>query len=1005
MEYISIIISEEEAVSILEDEYGIKGDVDRLPGEIDFNFKVTTKKELYILKISRPDFDLEYIDYQNSTLNHLAKKNFGAPVTIPALDSDSFVLIKDSEGRERVVRLLSWISGRMWSSVNPISVNLLENLGNKAGQLTNSLMDFDHHLAHRQFEWDIAEAGWTLDYLDLFDTDQKKVISYFQDKFISHTTEYNKLRKSIVHNDVNDNNVVVSNELISPEVLAIIDFGDAIYTQTINDLAIAIAYAVMGKPDVIGAAMSIVKGYNEAFSITEDELNVLYSLVAMRLVISVTKSVINKQKEPDNKYLLVSEAQAWEVLVKWKVEDENFATYCFRHACGFISHPNYKLFLQWAKNKSFNLKGLFPETKNTSVKVVDMSVGSPWLGHETEYNDNDLMDFKLNCLALNNPDCIIAGGYLEPRPIYTTDVYKAQSNNGNIFRTVHLGIDFWLPALTPVHSLFDATVQIAINDAGDKEYGGLLVLKHVVKELTFYTLYGHQSVSSISKWKKGDKIRKGEKISELGFPQENGNWASHLHFQVMLDMLGNEHEFPGVTYPDQIDIWERICPDPNLLFKLESLEPAINTSDKSLMDYRKKHLGSSLSLSYDVPINVVRGSYSYLFDNMGRKFLDTVNNVAHVGHEHPRTLSVAKNQISLLNTNTRYLHKNINEFAEELLKTMPESLSVVHFVNSGSEANELALRMAKAKTDKKDIIALEVGYHGNTQGCIDISSYKFDGKGGSGAPEHTHIVPLPDTFRGMYRDDNAANKYASHIQDSINHIKDKDRGLAAFICESIVSCGGQIELPDGYLAKAYEFVREAGGVCIADEVQVGVGRVGHHWWGFQLHNVVPDIVTIGKPIGNGHPLAAVVCTREIADAFANGMEYFNTFGGNPVSCAIGTEVLRIVADEGLKDNALEVGEFLKKELRALALKYPIIGDVRGQGLFLGFELVDENMIPMIEKTSYLANRMKELGILMSVDGKDNNVIKIKPPIVFSQKNAVELITRLECIFGEDYMTN
>ena len=759
----------------------------------------------------------------------------------------------------------------------------------------------------------------------------------------------------------------------------------------------------MGKPDVIGAAMSIIKGYNNKFSITEDELNVLYSLVSMRLVISVTKSAINKQKEPDNRYLLISEAAAWDVLEKWKSVNENFATYCFRHACGFDSHPDYDSFSQWSKKQSVNLIDLFPTTKQSNVKVVDMSVGSSWLGHETEYNDNDLMEFKLNRLALNNPDCIVAGGYLEPRPIYTTDAFKSQSNNGNVHRTVHLGIDLWLPALTPVHSLFDATVEIALNAIGNKDYGGLLILKHDFEGLTFFTLYGHQSSSSVAIWKKGDKIKKGEKISELGIPEENGNWASHLHFQIMLDMLGNEHDFPGVTYPDQMDVWKCICPDPNLLFKIESLETRLKTSGDSLLDYRKKHLGSSMSLSYDEPINVVRGSHSYLLDNMGQKYLDTVNNVAHVGHEHPRILAVAKDHISLLNTNTRYLHENINEFAKELLKTMPGSLSVVHFVNSGSEANELALRMAKAKTGNKDIIALEIGYHGNTQGCIDVSSYKFDGKGGSGAPEHTHIVPLPDTFRGMYTGSDAADKYANHIQNSISNIKEKDRGLAAFICESIVSCGGQIELPEGYLSKAYELVKEAGGVCIADEVQVGCGRVGHHWWGFQLHDVVPDIVTIGKPIGNGHPLAAVVCTREIADAFANGMEYFNTFGGNPVSCAIGAEVLKIVADEGLIENALIVGEFLKKELNTLATKHPIIGDVRGQGLFLGFELVDDNMVPLTKKTSYLANRMKENGILMSVDGKDNNVIKIKPPMVFSQENATELITTLDSVFSEDYM--
>ena len=357
----------------------------------------------------------------------------------------------------------------------------------------------------------------------------------------------------------------------------------------------------------------------------------------------------------------------------------------------------------------------------------------------------------------------------------------------------------------------------------------------------------------------------------------------------------------------------------------------------------------------------------------------------------------------VLNTNTRYLHENINDLAKELLQTMPEELCVVHFVNSGSEANELAIRMVKATTGNEDIIVSEMGYHGNSNYCVDISSYKFDGKGGTGAPEHTHVIPLPDIFRGKYRGEGAAEKYAKEVNKQIRNIQVKNRNIGAFIIEPIISCGGQIELPEGFLKKSYEYVREAGGLCISDEVQVGCGRLGKTFWGFQLHDVIPDIVTIGKPLGNGHPLAAVVCTREVADKFANGMEYFNTFGGNPVSCAIGVEVLKTIKKEKLQKNALQIGAYLKEELELLALEYPIIGDVRGQGLFLGFELVNNEMQPLGEKTNYLVNRMKDYGILMSSDGPDNNVLKIKPPLVFSKKNAEVLILTLKKVFSEDFM--
>ena len=328
---------------------------------------------------------------------------------------------------------------------------------------------------------------------------------------------------------------------------------------------------------------------------------------------------------------------------------------------------------------------------------------------------------------------------------------------------------------------------------------------------------------------------------------------------------------------------------------------------------------------------------------------------------------------------------------------------MVHFVNSGSEANELAIRMARAFTGQKDMIAVEVGYHGNTSGCIDVSSYKFDVKGGSGAPEHTHIVPIPDSYRGIYQGANTGAQYAKHIRKQIDHIQSYGRKPAGFICESVLSCGGQIELPDGYLKAAYKYVRDVGGVCIADEVQVGCGRLGTVFWGFQVHNVVPDIVTIGKPIGNGHPLAAVVCTLKVAEAFAKGMEYFNTFGGNPVSCTIGTEVLKIIKDENLQENAKSVGRFLKTGLKKMMDQIPIIGDIRGQGLFLGIELTDNSKNPLAEKARYLSNRMKDLGILLSTDGKDENVIKIKPPLVFSLENAEELLSGLSTVFNEDFM--
>lgn len=1006
MEYSKIKIELQQAEDILFKLYNIRGVASVLPGEVDFNFRIKVNNQAcYILKISRPNEYLDILDFQQKILLHIEKSNkkIIAPKVIKDVNGNIISELKDNYGNIRKVRLLTWVSGRIWSSVNPQLNDLRYSLGTHCGLLTKALEKFDHPQAHRDFEWDIAQSLWTKAHVHLFEDEELKIITAFQNKFEEVKTAYDTLRKAIVHNDANDNNIIVSSALINPKVKAVIDFGDAIHTQIINDVAIACAYAIMNHNDVLEAALPIVKGYHATFPLEEKELEHLYNAIAMRLVISVTKSALNKIKEPDNEYLLISEKPAWEVLKKWYVIDEDFALYSFRNACDFSAHPNQQKFESWAKIQHFSLQGLFPTIHKTEAHHLDLSVSSTWIGHQKDFNDLDFFQFKIHKLQKEHPNKIISGGYLEPRSIYTATTYDKIGNYGQESRTVHLGTDFWLPKNTPVHALFDGEVVCAIHHEGDKQYGGVVILKHTVEDFHFFTLYGHNTVESITKHQIGDTIKKGAKIAELASYPENGNWASHLHFQIMLSMLDYTVDFPGVTYFSQLDVWKSLCPNPNLLFKLESLQNDNHISNDELIAFRKQHLGKSLSLQYKVPIKMVRGAGQYLIDQLGRKYLDTVNNVAHVGHEHPKVVAAGQQQMALINTNSRYLHENINALAKELIATLPPALNVLHFVNSGSEANELAIRMVKANTGQRDIIASEVGYHGNTNMCVDISSYKFDGKGGSGAPEHTHIFPLPDRFRGKYRGKDSGVKYAEEVKKCIADIHSTGRGIGAFIIEPIISCGGQIELPKGFLAKAYEYIREVGGLCISDEVQTGCGRVGKAFWGFQLHNVVPDIVTIGKPLGNGHPLAAVACTQEVAEKFANGMEYFNTFGGNPVSCAIGTEVLRIVKQENLQQNALAVGEFLKAELKKLSKTFPIIGDVRGQGLFLGIELVDHAMNPLAEQTDYLANRMKDYGILMSTDGPDKNVLKIKPPIIFTKQNAEELVYYLEKILAEDFM--
>jgi 4-aminobutyrate aminotransferase-like enzyme len=427
------------------------------------------------------------------------------------------------------------------------------------------------------------------------------------------------------------------------------------------------------------------------------------------------------------------------------------------------------------------------------------------------------------------------------------------------------------------------------------------------------------------------------------------------------------------------------------------------TADE-ILAARRRLLGPSLSLSYRTPLHIVRGEGAYLFDADGRAYLDCVNNVAHVGHAHPRVVEAGAAQMRLLNTNTRYLHETVVLYAERLTALLPDHLEVCFFTNSGSEANELALRLARAATGRPDVATVDVAYHGNTQRLIEVSPYKFDGPGGAGRRDDVQVVPLPDVYRGRHRGagPDVGGAYLAEARAVLDAAAAAGRPAGAQIAEAIPSVAGQIVPPPGWLAGLFDAARSVGAVPIADEVQVGFGRVGSAVWAFDAAGARPDIVTMGKPIGNGHPLGAVVTTRAIADAFANGMEYFNTFGGNPVSAAIGLAVLDVIADEGLQEHARATGERLLGGLCELAARHEPIGDVRGMGLFVGFELVRDRATrePDARLASELVNRAAERGVLLSTDGPDHDVIKIKPPLPFSAADADRLVETVDAVLGE-----
>ena len=425
---------------------------------------------------------------------------------------------------------------------------------------------------------------------------------------------------------------------------------------------------------------------------------------------------------------------------------------------------------------------------------------------------------------------------------------------------------------------------------------------------------------------------------------------------------------------------------------------------EEVKEKRYQHISPILSLSYNKPVYMVRSAFQYMYDAYGNTLLDAYNNIPHVGHSHPKVVKAGQQQMAKLNTNTRYLYDQLSYYAEKLLSKFPPTLNKVYFVNSGSAASDLAIRIAKIHTSSEKLMVMEHGYHGHTQTATDISDYKFNNPKGQGQKDYILKTQIPDTYRGEYtaNDNNAGKKYA---EVAIKQINNSDRPIAAFISEPIVGCAGQVPLADGYLKEVYPAIRKQGGVCISDEVQTGFGRLGDCFWGFETHNVVPDMVIIGKPMANGHPMGAVICTTEMAESFGQGVEFFSSFGGNPVSCAIATSVLEVIEEEHLQENARVVGAYYKSLFLELQNKYNCIGDVRGVGLFLGIEMIKENSTePNTELASHIKNELRNKNIIISTDGPFDSVIKTKPPLCFTNENAKKVVENFEEILKK-YINN
>jgi 4-aminobutyrate aminotransferase-like enzyme/Ser/Thr protein kinase RdoA (MazF antagonist) len=926
--------------AIARERFGVQGEPRRLPGELDRNFAL----DGHVLKLHAPGTDSAWLDLQDAAMEHVAGRTGGVatPRLVRARDGAPRVTTDDG-----VARMLTWVPGTPWARLGTPSAVTLASLGRAVAALDAALVGFEHPALDRPLRWNMMRAGELRAAADEHPAAQAgepaPIARSILARFVERVEPALRLLASqAIHNDANEHNILVGDD---GRVGGLIDFGDVCRAPRACGLAVACAYAMTALAVPEREMLPIVAGYHEVAPLAPDELALLPDLIRTRLAMSVAMAARQRREQPDNDYLLISQDAVTVLLRRLGAAPEELEHLRLRAACGYEAVPTAR-------------------AVRAHLQTADLG---PVCGPALDFAP--VIDFSGDDPPppATHP---ALGRYLEDRRVYTSAAYEAELPGER--RTLHLGVDIFLPAGEPILAPLDGIVRDVAFRPESNDWGGIVVLDHRTPDgIRFYTLYGHLDRASTEALAPGDAVRRGDVVGRLGDERENGGWAPHLHLQLLTTDLGRGAGAHGVGTLAERDLWESANPDPNLLLGLPGgvrADPPRGTAE--LRSARRTSLSRALSLSYAEPLKIVRGEGAYLYDETGRDYLDFVNNVCHVGHAHPRVVAAAAGQMARLNTNTRYLHDLIVTYARRLTATLPDPLSVVFLVNSGSEANDLALRLARAHTGAREVLVLDHAYHGNLGSLVEISPYKFDGPGGTGRPDHVRVARLPRSAGDA---------------DDVGRLAT----AGAFIAESLPGVAGQIVLPDGYLRAAYTHARAAGAVCIADEVQVGFGRVGRVFWGFELQGVVPDIVTLGKPIGNGHPIGAVVTTPAIARSFETGMEYFNTFGGNPVSCAAALAVLDVIADERLQQHAKRLGDRIKAGLRELAARHSQVTDVRGEGLFLGVELREAG------DAAAAVEHARRAGVLLSTDGPRRNVIKIKPPLVVGDEEAERLVRTLD----------
>ncbi|MEY8840079.1 aminotransferase class III-fold pyridoxal phosphate-dependent enzyme, partial [Cribrihabitans sp. XS_ASV171] len=713
--------------------WGIEAELSALDGEYDLNFRAqATNGKSYVFKVMRPVCPAGLVEMQLAALAHLHDTAPGLPfpAVIPALDGATLPSLTDADGEPRLCWLQEALPGRCYAKSFPKTQELIARLGRVLGATDRAMERFDHPELHRDFKWNLTRSGWIAEHVDAVeDPSRRALIEEITRDFNTIKDTLAALPHQAIHNDANDYNILVEGELSDPrKISGLIDLGDMCAAPRICELAIAGAYVVLDHPKPEQALAALVRGYHSANRLSVEEIDLIWPLLRMRLAVSVVNSTIESAANPDDPYVTISQAPAWRFLENRSVTGALIPAR-LRAACGFPVTDGAQRVLDWIDQHRGSFAPLMGEPLDDAPMGTLSVESSTW-----PENPFDLKLLEAGRIGEEYGEGPWLGYWNEPRLIYAEKGFRKGPWKASDRRTVHIAVDVFAPAGTPLYAPLSGRVEAVENRDNHLDYGGVVILHHETPQGDdFYTLYGHLDPEVCDRLKPGDPVAQGAAFCKLGDKYCNGGWVPHVHFQLALTTAGMQADWPGVADPDDLELWHAICPNPAALLNLPDAKTRYEPLDRrEVLEGRMAHFAPNLSLTYDEPVMLVRGWKHHLFDEWGRPYLDAYNNVPHVGHAHPRIQAVAADQLKRMNSNTRYLHPAQVAFAEKIRSKLPDHFEICYFVNSGSEANELALRLARAHTGAKGMVTPDHGYHGNTTGAIEISAYKFNAPGGVG---------------------------------------------------------------------------------------------------------------------------------------------------------------------------------------------------------------------------------------------------------------------------------